>query len=58
MKQPGRNLSNTQTKNSPRTVKQSSGDSSRGARMDPPKGFQNPGKNLSRTQTRNSPKVC
>lgn len=54
MKLPGRNLSNTTTKNSPSTVKQTAGSSGRGARLDPPKGTQLPGSGLSRTQTRNS----
>lgn len=54
MNQPGKGLSNTQVKNASGVVKQSSGSSSRGERMDPPKGAQQPGAGLSKTQTRNS----
>ncbi len=53
--QPGRGLSNAQTRNSnnPNVSGSSSGD--RGGRQDPPKGFRTFGRGLSGTQTRNSP---
>lgn len=54
MNQPGKGLSNTQTKNSPSTVAQG-GECKRGARMDPPRGADQPGKGMAKSQTRNSP---
>lgn len=50
--QPGRNLSNTQTRNSPNNAL--NGKVERGERKDPPKGFKTFGRGLSGTQTRNS----
>ncbi|MDH4172105.1 MAG: hypothetical protein OEW90_01770 [Betaproteobacteria bacterium] len=52
--QPGKGLSNSQTRNSPSTVNQGGGSSERGARMDPPKGAQQPGRGFAKSQTRNS----